>query len=627
MSPIPSAEAAWLLTRAISPRERVRVASVDASGQVLNQYSRTWPIDRALPPGAPWAVPLAGPDGFRLLAFDFDVKGNEEAAASDAARLSSLLTGAGIAHLICRSGPSGGRHVWTAALETLDAELIGSMARLAAAVLPSLDIAPLRNSATGCVRPPGAPHRDGGYSEVLTGDVDCLLKPTTSRAAIERLALALAAHITGGASAETASPAGATVRVDERGHPYLPGTRRPLPSASLTALEVAAVDLDASTVLNTVLLGAVASHWHLSDIAELAGTAPGLEHARTKRGTHRRTPRHPREQAETLARQWRYAVQFVAEHPRRTGLDGTFDARAGDLADVVRMRQEHADAAPGRWSQGGGPSDRRVLDTLHLWALTAVSTTVEADVRRIALTCGIGRETARTALRRLTVDGWIHQAQAAAGVHGARWQIDPQNVLPRHQEQDRSQAATRPEGAGAAERAALAQQLQQRLDLATHDVFTGDHALSLAAGNLYARLAPSPSPSPSTTASDYGLLQRLVTFNLVVSTGTGWTLTDTSRRDTAAAEFGVDGRLERRRRRYQAERAAWSWWQAEHAWMCGPRTRRDARDRPDQTPLWQPAGASRYPQHPRGPDGRADFVAARAAVRNGALNTSIVLAA
>jgi hypothetical protein len=503
--------------------------------------------------------------------------------------------------------------------------LIGSMARLAAAVLPSLDIAPLRNSATGCVRPPGAPHRDGGYSEVLIGDVECLLEPTTSRAAIERLALALASQITGGASGDPASPAGVTVRVDERGHPYLPGARRPLPSASLAALEAATVDLDASTVLNTVLLGAVASHWHLADIAELAGTAPGLEHVRTKRGTHSRTPRRPREQAETLARQWRYAVQFVAEHPRRTGLDNTFDARAGDLADIVRVRQEHADAAPGRWSQGGGPSDRRVLDTLHLWALTAVNTTVEADVRRIALACGIGRETARAALHRLTADDWIHQAEAAAGVHGASWQIDPQRVLHRDLKQGRSQAATRPVGAGVAERTALAQRLQQRLELASHDVFTGDHALPLAAGNLYARLASSPSPS--TTASDEGLLQRLVTFNLVVFTGTAWYLTDVARRDAVAAEFGVDGRLDRRRHRYQAERAVWSWWQAEHAWMCGPRTRRDARVRPDQTPLWQPAGATRYPQHPRGPDGRADFVAARAAVHSGAFNTSVFLAA
>ncbi|MFD1722413.1 hypothetical protein [Amnibacterium endophyticum] len=624
MSPTTGVEDAWALTRAISPRDRVRVAATTSSGEVLNQYSRTWLLDQIQPPAAPWAVPLASLDGFRLLAFDFDAKGDEAGAARDAAALSSLLVDAGIAHLICRSGPSGGRHVWAAASQALDVELVGTVARLAAAVLPTLDIAPLRNSATGCVRPPGAPHRDGGRSEILEGDLGCLLQPTTDSEALVRVARALAAQITG-AAIEDDSPVSATVRVDERGHPYLPGVRRPLPAASLAALEAAAADLDASTVLNTVLLGAAASHWHMADVAELAGTAPGLEHLRSKRGTRGRTPRRPREQAETLARQWRYAVKFVAENPRRAGLDATFDTRAGDLADTVRTLQERADAAPGRWNSGGGPADRRVLDTLHLFALTAVNTIVEADIRRLALACGIGRETARTALHRLTADGWIRRAEAAAGVHGARWHVDPHRVLPSGAGQGRSQAATRPEGAGAAERTALTQQLQHRLTLATHDVFSGHHALPHAAGNLYARLAASPSPS--TTTADEGLLHRLATFNLVHLATTGWRPADFARRDFVATELQVDGRLERRRRRYQVERAVWSWWQAEHAWMCGPRTRRDARARADQAPLWQPAGITRYPKHPRRSDGRADYTAARAAVHDGALTASVFLAA
>jgi hypothetical protein len=614
---------AWLLTRAIAPRDHVRIAAVDVSGTILNQYSRRWPTGRALAPAVPWAVPLADIDGFRLLAFDLDAKQGESQAGIDATAIADLLTGHGINHVVCRSGPSGGRHVWVATIEPVPSALVGLLARLLAARCPSLDIAPLRNAATGCVRPPGSPHRDGGRSEVLLGDAIALLEPSTTLAQIEGLVRELVDAVnTTGPSPDAGTDA---VRVDVHGHPYLPGSKRELPAASRTALDAAVGDGDASVVLNRVLLGAAASHWHFRDLLQLIPTAAGLEHVRTRRTSRGRSPRPARERMETLARQWRYAVRFVADHPRRTGVDATFDRRAGNMTDVVRALQERADAAAGRWSHGGGPSDRRVLDCLHRFALTALETGIEADTRRIALSCGIGRETARVALQRLASDGWIQLAQPAAGVHGAAWQIDPQNRLHRELEHGRSQAATRPEGAGAADRTLLLQQLEDRATLATHDVFTGDHALPLAAGNLYSRL--TPGTALPRTAADGPLLERLAQFRLVTTASTGPVHTDPVERDRAAAQLGVDGRLAARRERYVAERAAWGWWQAEHAWMCGPRSRADGRARPDQVPLWQPAGSSRYPKHPRGPDGRADWTAARAAVREGALTPALTLLA
>lgn len=613
---------AWLLTRAIAPRDHVRIASVDASGTVLNQYSHRWPVDRMLAPAVPWAIPLANLEGFRLLAFDLDAKQGEQQAALDATAISDLLSRHGIRHVVCRSGPSGGRHIWVAMTQALTPPLVALLARLLAARCPSLDIAPLRNAATGCVRPPGSPHRDGGRSEVLLGDAKSLLEPSTTVTQIEALVRELldAVNATGPAP-DTGFDA---IRLDTQSHPYLPGSKRELPAASRAALDTAVGDDDASVVLNRVLLGAAASHWHFRDLLELTPTAAGLEHVRTRRTISGRSPRPARERVETLARQWRYAVRFVAENPRRTGVDATFDRRAGNLADLVRALQEQADAAAGRWSHGGGPSDRRVLDCLHRFALTAVETGIEADTRRIALACGIGRETARVALQRLAADGWIQQTQPAVGVHGAAWQIDPQNRLHKDAEQSRSQAATRPEGAGAADRTLLLHQLEQRATLATHDVFTGDHALSLAAGNVYSRLTPAALPR---TAADEQLLQRLAQFQLITLSSTGWVPTNPAERDQAAIQLGVDGRLRGRRERYFAERAAWGWWQAEHAWMCGPRSRADTRTRPDQVPLWQPAGSSRYPKHPRGPDGRADWTAARAAVRDGALTPTLSLVA
>jgi hypothetical protein len=455
---------------------------------------------------------------------------------------------------------------------------------------------------------------------VLLGDATVLLEPSTSVIQIETLVHELVDVVnTTGPASDTGSEA---IRLDTYGHPYIPGSKRDLPTASRAALDTVVGDDDASVVLNRVLLGAAASHWHFRDLLELTPTAAGLEHVRTRRTSRGRTPRPARERVETLARQWRYAVRYVAENPRRTGVDATFDRRAGDLADLIRSLQEQADAAAGRWSHGGGPSDRRVLDCLHRFALTAVETGIEADTRRVALACGIGRETARVALQRLAADGWIQQAQPAAGVHGAAWQIDPQNHLHRDTEQGRSQAATRPAGAGAADRTLLLQQLEQRASLATHDLFTGNHALPLAAGNTYSRVTSAALPR---TAADERLLQRLAQFRLISLSSNGWVRTDPVERDRAAEQLGVAGRLHGRRERYLAERAAWGWWQAEHAWMCGPRSRTDARARPDQVPLWQPAGSTRYPKHPRGPNGRADWSAARAAVRDGVLTPALKL--
>ena len=48
---------------------------------------------------------------------------------------------------------------------------------------------------------------------------------------------------------------------------------------------------------------------------------------------------------------------------------------------------------------------------------------MEADIRRLALTCGLDRETARRALLALAADGWIARTHPSMGPRGARWTI------------------------------------------------------------------------------------------------------------------------------------------------------------------------------------------------------------
>lgn len=610
----------WRLTAAISPRPYVRVAATDAAGRVLNSYTGRARTD-GVEPAVPWAVHLAGEDRrFRLLCFDLDAKtpGATAQAEKDAATLTDLLRNVGLGVVVCQSGPSGGRHVWTGLTESVDADTVACLARLARGVCPSLDIAPLANPATGCVRPPGAPHRTGDRSTVLTGDIATLTNPSGTAAQVRLLTEALARLVNQAEPTHQPSP-GTPIPVDEHGRLYLPGPKRDLPTASAAALGEDAACGDASAVLWRVLIGAAAAHWHHADIAAIAAHSPGLEHVRTYRdGSHRR-PRTAADTAQVLRRQWDKAVRFTAATPRTAGADPTFDARADAIAATVRAIQTRADASAGRWSTGGGPADRRILDALCLLTLRAVTVTVEADIRRLALIAGIGRETARTALWRLAADGWITQTQSAEGVRAAHWTIRPPEVIHTGAEQGRSQADPRPVGAGPAERTLLITELTDRATAAAHDLFTYGKALGHLAGNVYARTTRQPQDlavltartgrDPDRTAFILGVL---VDAGILVASRDGWRRPARDRRTAAAKTFGVDGRLDTRTRLYALERDVWAWWQAEQAWRQAPR-RAGSKRRPgwNQLVLVPADGTHHYGPHPTRPDGRLNWRLAR----------------
>ena len=614
---------AWGLTRAVSPRPSVRVATVDAYGQVLNQYASQQPIDGD-EPDRPWAVYLAGADRcYRLLCFDLDAKTARAAgaAARDAETIVGLLNDVGLAAVVCESGPTGGRHVWTALAEGVDALTVATLARLVRHVCPSLDIAPLTNPAAGCVRPPGAPHRSGGRSRVLAGSTRSLTRPTGTRAQVVELVERLAELVTSpqGAPAPAPDPR-RPLPVDEHGRLYLPGGRRPLPASSATALREDAACGDASAVLWRVLIGAASARWRYADVAALTDE-PGMEHVRTWRDRGRRRPRTRTDAQRVLRRQWDRAVRHVASRRQaQVGDDPTFDARADAIAAHVRDVQARADASAGRWTRGGGPADRRVLDALCVLAVQSLRSAVEADVRRLALMTGIGRETARTALLRLAEDGWTCQTVAADGPHGAVWSIDPHDTIHRPADRTRSQADPRPAGAGAAERTTLLHTLTQRVQAAAHDLFTPGAGLGHHAGNTYARTTASPQDlaelshatgtDPATTART---LDRLTTAGVLVRTRSGWRRPATDTRTRAARHLGTTGTLADRARRYRLERDLWAWWQTEQTWMSTPRRLRPThRPAPGQLALLPEHGTSSYGAHPRRADGRADYKAARA---------------
>lgn len=603
---------AWEFTARISPRRLVRAATVGADGEPVNCYPLVHPVT-GVRPLTPWAVPLTGKDGrFRLLCLDLDAKPSPEAAARDAALLADLLTELAIPCLVCESGPTGGRHVWVGPVEAVDAELVAVLARLVKAWLPTLDLAPLTNPASGCVRPPGAPHRLGGTSRVLAGSLDVLLEPCVTAAQLRGLVGRLAERVT---ITERPQPGVRRESVDDDGTPHLAGQRRPL-SAPARALLDAVPSGDHSAVLWRILCSAAVAHWRYHDV-QAAADAPGLEHARTLRCGNSRTPRPSTGSASptaVLRRQWTRAVHAMATAPTRVGPvgdDATFDGRAETVNAIVRTAQARADATPGRWADRTGLVQRRVLDALCLFHLQAVHPdSVEADIRRLALTCGSNRETVRRALHALATEGWIEPTHRSFGPHGACWSIDPTGTIHKQTMAALSQADPRPSGAGAAQRTLLVNELTERLTASAHDSFTPRGGLGTETGSLYGRLTQSLDMITCsrlmgwTPDQTLAVLHKLAAAGLVVGGHGSWQRTEPKALDEVAAEQGTTGLTRTRAARYAAERAAWARWQTELNRMHAHHPYAQPRHTPAASPQPPPALLGAHPRGTPTPDAR-----------------------
>ncbi len=619
---------AWRFTQQISCRSSVRLSVRDSSGVIQHRYPIQHRLD-AEAPVLPWAINLTDVSGnWHFLVFDLDTThATAEAVQADCDQLADWLDKIGIPTVVCASGPTHGRHVWVALAEPMRSPTVALLARSLARRLPTLDIGPLMNAATGIVRPPGAPHRHGGRSEILSGHRRTLTHPIALAEPLERWIARMAADdlvadmAAVGETPEQASTR-ATVR-DASGILSLAGEPRPLPPASQQALDSPVTQAcDASAVLMRVLVGAVAASWRYGQVRDLVATAPGLEYARTVRDGAKRVPRPPKGKSATdnvLRQQWDKAVAFVTSTPRQRTEDAEFTARASAIAALVERVQTRADAAPGYWGTGAGPTMRRVLDALCLLALRGVVATVEADQRRLAVLCGIGAQTARRGLARLAEDGWIVLAEEAEGVRGRRWKIAPQDVF--HSIPSRGGPQGTPPPSLGASRHSLLGTLTNRLTLAAHDIFT-PHGLGHHAGNVYARAEFNEHPGP-----DHAELLQLARAGLITPSGPAWIRTHPDTRDLEAMWHGADGTLATRAARIADERELWAWWQAELSWITAPRPKKK-RPKP-YTSLFvlDPVTQSIHGRYPRtGPTrhGRADFGAARRFLRKPSLADSLI---
>lgn len=645
-------DAAWTLTRELSPRDRVRTAVLEYhGGPWTNSYSSEAPIAGDRPEG-PWAMYLADHRGYLFVCFDLDAgKGN---AAHDAGRLSLWLDELNIEHLVAVSGPAGGRHVWIALDEATSPALIRELADLAGSLLPSLDKSPLSNATAGCVRPPGAPHRHGGASTIARGAIATLRRAGTT---VDQLALLREFLVDAGADIPTAPVS--IIRGMDRdadGHPYLVGRRRE-PSTRIRAMLTDTPAADTSTTQASVLAGLARARWRYADVAALLEHSPALEHARSRPGVAGRVAVAPHVARRRLAADWQRAVYFVANNATAgDSHDQEFEERAIAVTRAVRAVEARAHAMPGLWgldglsrpsrAARGRYSHRAVLRAVSLYLVQAARHVVEVDVRRLARDTGYGREACRLALIALSTpedpqdaeSAWLVRVDPAEGAHGATYRLS-ERFSTAADDSKWSQAAMRPAAsAGTDARTWWMTELTLALQAINHDTFAAPRSLGRTTGRVYAALSPDAARSPTDVSTLSGVspaqvrrsLRRLVWCGLGARTSAGWIRPAVDGRDQVAEQLDVDGYLEARTARYDVERGTWAWWQAEVNWMRRPNKRRRRRRAPTGVALFPQNDRPDYPAYPRSSDRRADHVAARHLVRAGILHghkTSVSAAA
>lgn len=292
-APLSQAEVAeqtwrWLMPHlAPETRPEVRLSVRHADGRIGYPASAGTQPWRQYPT-TPAAMYVYGTDAHsRVLVLDFDAKGKHRAAQVDAdvAAMRQLLLKAG-AKLLEDRGPGGGVHLYVV-WET--PRTFEDLARLTRALLRrahgkgwhgTLDrSSPMLNRGDGLIRPPGAPHRLGGFQVLVTplGDAVRIARrgngPEVWAALHELLEIELAA--VDGASLDVRD-----IPIDTPGR-VLPGGRLPLSPSMLkiaTTGEYPAKYHSGSEARLAVLTNAYARGWSLQELMReaAAGALNGL---------------------------------------------------------------------------------------------------------------------------------------------------------------------------------------------------------------------------------------------------------------------------------------------------------------------------------------------------------------
>lgn len=540
-----------------SPRKTVRI---DAD-RTHSYRSAPWPKNIPEYPVASYLADRAG--NYRLLAFDFDVgRYGRDAVDVDWSILAKVLDDLGVPHLVVRSGPAGGVHIWVRVSDSgAEPALVVGVARAIRAHLPTLDITPLSNPQTGAVRIPGSPHRSNGHATPLLNGTDlvrALHRMDTDPAPPELVQWLHARFPTQHRlDSEPAMAAqlgigligvGSTQRLNRAKTELSPQTKillqSPLPSSA-----------DRSAVAWTIILGMAASGWCWKQVARELHQ-PGLTRLRQD---HR--------QGESRAiKQWHKALTTAA----RTAWPRAAPDRPDEdqVTDLIAGATQSMFANPHHWARRGFESAQRVLSAFLGICTAAHSEVINVDVRRLSEGANVHAATASRALHRLEGEGWITCVDQSDGTAAATWRL---NVSPLSTAA--TQVVTRPPS----------QRLQTRLDHAQHDIWVWRWGLGGCAERIHLSWENGcRSAEDTAAATGYSRvvvnrwLRRLREIGMLRARP-AWA--------KAARLLGADGVMVDRVHRHRCERLVREWWNEEVVWRKsrGKRRKRGPRSA-DTTP-------------------------------------------
>jgi len=623
--------AAWMLTRTLATRRYVNTMIAEADGVIRsNSYPRKFPTIGHMPPNTPWTIDLTDEVDhlFRFAVFDLDAKTPEafEQASEDLGVLVRVLRSVNIPHVVCRSSPTGGFHVWVA-LTGVEKNVMSELASAARAVLPSLDHGLLCNDRTGAVRPPTSPHSRGGFSEVMGGadGVDVLVSPTVTAADLQRVIAALR-ELRPEVDPQLTVPHGETA-ARHRLH-------RELPSWGVAMMATVAGGYDPSRTGYMCLLAAAVAGWSFDDVERAAQTAPGMEHYRTRNNASGgpRIPRRYEEARARLERQWQKAQERVRLN--RYAPQNTEPRDLTELHGIVESTEGMLTAfrvSPGRWARSEAAfHDAAVLTALAWLALRSGQRDVSAALRTLAGITGIPSSSVHRSLVRLRADGWVLRKRASEGIDAAVYRLTERFSTPSAQDGPHHKTTARPPHQLFDDRIRLLEDLEDRIAAGAHDVFTRS-GLGPTARRAYEALRPAEADERAVSeraglplGRTRAVLAKLKRYALVVATKAGqWRRRLRDNRASAARRLGVEGTLARRQQQYAWERELWAWWNAETTFRGGRTPKQRRRPDPKQGVMFKLRDLRgddlSWPAYPRGADGRADHLLAMRYVREGML--------
>lgn len=523
--------------------------------------------------------------------FCLDLDSSRGDVERDYASLTRLLDRVGLTSWFSDRSPNGGRHIYVPLAEPAPKPEAGAAAMALARQTPTLDPQPMLNAVAGCIRPPGARHKSGGFQTLdqTVGDALTVLTRPNRPEAWRKLLAEL--DVEQRPSSPSVLPSGEDSEPDEQLDP-LAGHTAPDAGYQHTA-RTGEYDHDRyktpSQARQSVVWACVAAGWAFVDLTRRLedGTWRGLASFYT------RYPQRHRRRA--LVRDWRAAVAFEKRRRHKGGIQS------------VRVRTTSPHQAHARGVQGGAglaPPSGNVNRDVRVW-LAAVDflTSRDTDLSERAVLYALGQAAVLTGSLEIA-HGNRHLAIAAGKTIGGHATVS--RILTRLTNRPRDRALVdliRPASGTRAHtyqlvippllRPACEAKPWRRGRI--HGIRPVFRELGLPAAFAYAALEQADEPlTGRQLAAAAGLghsagadaLLTLAEFGLAERTPSGWVL-GAADLDRLAEAWGIVEAIREQIAHYRAERAIWHQWLIQRGILAPAATDRGP---PDDSTTWPDPG-------------------------------------